>query len=207
MSLEFRPCTRDDSAVAIPLMFSAGPEAFRYVFSVEYQDQAFDFLHHAFLRGGGEFGYRGHLLAEEDGKPVALVGVWHPKENMTYTLDAVKQIFAYYGPAKGLIVVIRGLRFEKIVSPPRKGTLCLHNLGVARELRGKGIGGKVIDHFFELARKRGVDTISLDVAETNPRAKALYERMGFSVVRHNSGGQKNQYGSAVSHDYMEARVF
>ena len=33
---------------AIPLMFSAGPEAFRYVFSVKYKDQALDFLRYAF---------------------------------------------------------------------------------------------------------------------------------------------------------------
>lgn len=207
MTLEFRPCTHNDSAVAIPLMFSAGPEAFRYVFSVEYQDQATDFLHHAFVRGGGEFGYRGHLLSLEDGKPVALVGVWQPKDNLAYMLDALRKIVAYYGPVKGLRVLVRGLRFEKIVSPPRKGTLCLHNLGVAEELRGKGIGGKVVDHFFELARKRGVDTVCLDVAATNPGAKALYERMGFSVVQHNAGGQKNRYGVALSHDYMEARDF
>lgn len=206
MSLEFKPCTCDDSAAAIPLMFSAGPEAFRYVFSVDRQDEVIDFLHYAFQRGGGEFGYRDHLLAVEDGKPVALVGVWHPKDNVAYMLDALKKIIAYYGPAKGLRVLIRGLRFEKIVSPPRKSVLCLHNLSVAEELRGKGIGGKVIEHFFELARKRGIDTVCLDVAETNPGAKALYVRMGFSVVRHNTGGLENHYGSAASHDYMEAQV-
>ena len=187
-------------------MFSAGPEAFCYVFSVDYQDQAVDFLHHAFQRGGGEFGYNDHSLALEDGKPVALVGVWHPKDNMAYMLDALKKIVAYYGPIKGLRVLTRGLRFEKIVSPPKNNTLCLHNLGVAEGLRGTGIGSKAIEHFCELARKQGIETACLDVAGTNPRARALYERMGFSVVRHNAGGQKNRYGRAVSHDYMEAQI-
>ena len=207
MSLEFMPCTRDDSAVVIPLMFSAGPETFRYVFSVDYRDQVIDFLHYAFQQGGGEFGYRDHLLALEDGKLVALVGVWHPKDNMAYMFDALKKIIAYYGPVKGLRVLIRGLRLERIISPPRKDTLWLHNLGLAEELRGKGIGSKVIEHFFELTRKRGIATACLDVAETNSRAKTLYARMGFFAVRRNTGGLKNRYGSVVSHDYMEAQVY
>lgn len=91
MSLEIRPCTRDDSAVAIPLMFSAGPETFRCVFSVDCQDQVIDFLRYAFQQGGGEFGYRDHLLIWEGGKPVALVGVWHPHDNMAYTFDALQK--------------------------------------------------------------------------------------------------------------------
>lgn len=70
-------------------------------------------------------------------------------------------------------------------------------------MRGRGIGSKMIEHIFELARKRGIDSICLDVAEANSRAKALYARMGFVVVRHNVGGLKNQYGSVTGHDYMK----
>jgi len=53
------------------------------------------------------------------------------------------------------------------------------NLVVSANLRGKGIGSKIIEHSFELARKKGCKRVLLDVIFENPGAKKLYERIGF----------------------------
>mgnify|MGYP000250288741 CR=1 FL=1 len=203
MSIELRPCQASDVEQAIPLMFSAGPEAFRYVFSVNYKDQALDFLRYAFCQGDGEFGYKDHQLALDKGKVVALVGRRLGKDNSAYMLAAIKQIFGFYGFITGLRVIIRGLRFEQIVTPPKAGVACLHNLGVSEGQRGKGYGRQVIEKFIEQAKSKGVSLVSLDVAETNPRAKALYERLGFEVKSKKAGRLKNRYGRGVGHEYME----
>ena len=203
MPLIIRPCTAEDVDDIIPLMFSAGPDAYRFVFSVDSELQALDFLRASFIKGNGEFGYRDHFVAVDNDEIVALVGMRSAQDNLKYTLSAAGSIFKFYGLFNGLRVVSRGLRFERIVSPPHKGVVCLHNLGVKEGLRGKGYGRQLIDWFVQQAGEQNVRTVGLDVAETNPRAKALYLGLGFTVKRVTQGTLRNQYGRGVTHEYME----
>lgn len=184
-------------------MYSSGPAAYRYTFSVSHKLQVLDFLRDAFVKGDGEFGYRDHIVAVDEGEIVALVGMRSADDGSEYTLAVIKNIFGFYGLINGLRVIIRGLRFEKIVSPPRPGVLCLHNLGVKEGVRGKGYGRQLIAYFLEQAQRKNVDAVGLDVAETNPRAKALYLRLGFEVKGATMGRLSNKYGRGVSHEYME----
>jgi ribosomal protein S18 acetylase RimI-like enzyme len=203
MPLIIRPCTAEDVDDIIPLMYSSGPDAFRFVFSVHSELQVLDFLRACFVKGDGEFGYRDHSVAVDNDEIVALVGMRSAQDNLKYTLSAAGSIFKFHGLFNGLRVVSRGLRFERIVSPPRKGVLCLHNLGVKEGLRGKGYGRQLIAWFVQQAGKQNVKAVGLDVAETNPRAKALYLGLGFTVKSVTQGKLSNQYGRAVTHEYME----
>jgi ribosomal protein S18 acetylase RimI-like enzyme len=51
--------------------------------------------------------------------------------------------------------------------------------------------------------EQNVKAVGLDVAETNPRAKALYLGLGFTVKRVTQGKLSNKYGRGVTHEYME----
>lgn len=64
---------------------------------------------------------------------------------------------------------------------PKPGELCIEFLAVAPEARGKGVGGVLLTFAEQLARVRGHDRVTLEVVDSNPRAKALYERSGFRV--------------------------
>lgn len=50
---------------------------------------------------------------------------------------------------------------------------------VAAHARGRGVGTQLLEAICQIARARGYGEIRLDVADINPRAKALYEREGF----------------------------
>lgn len=54
---------------------------------------------------------------------------------------------------------------------------------VARDQRGRGIGGALVAALISQARDRGYPAIRLEVIDTNIRARALYERMGFAPWR------------------------
>ena len=206
MTLEYRSCQPSDVNEAIPLMYSAGPESFNYVFSVDYQEQAIDFLRYAFVKGEGEFGYNDHKVAIDNNTIVGLVGRRSSTQNLGYTFAAAKQIFGFYGLVNGLKVIFRGLRFEAIVAPPTKGRVCLHNLGVSPDSRGKGYGQKMIEHFIVNEKKDKTTHVCLDVAATNPRAKLLYQRLGFVVKQQRLGKLKNKYGRGVDHESMEIEL-
>ncbi|MFD3534992.1 GNAT family N-acetyltransferase [Streptomyces sp. NPDC058664] len=57
-----------------------------------------------------------------------------------------------------------------------------NGLDVRRELRGQGIGTALIHAAEGLARERGRAALGLGVARDNPRAAALYARLGYAPV-------------------------
>lgn len=57
--------------------------------------------------------------------------------------------------------------------------LVMDGIAVHSEARGKGIGSQLLTKVAQHAKEHDFNTVRLDVIDTNPRAKALYERMGF----------------------------
>lgn len=53
---------------------------------------------------------------------------------------------------------------------------------VTDNARGKGVGTALLNAICAEARSRGYAEVRLDVIDTNPRARALYEREGFVAV-------------------------
>ena len=72
--------------------------------------------------------------------------------------------------------------------------------GVVPEFRNKGIGYKMLTHFFALARHNAINRIILEVAEDNIPAFQLYQQLGFTIV----GQRKNYY--ARQNGYINAQV-
>jgi ribosomal protein S18 acetylase RimI-like enzyme len=90
-----------------------------------------------------------------------------------------------------------------VVRPPRPGVAVVAHLGVSPYERGRGIGRELILHLENVARERGFPRAGLDVAETNPRARALYERLGYTFGATHAGGLTRRYGRVVAHHYLE----
>jgi diamine N-acetyltransferase len=51
-----------------------------------------------------------------------------------------------------------------------------------QEFLGKGVGARLMDECFEIAKQTDCDTMWLGVWEYNPRAQRFYEKYGFHVV-------------------------
>ncbi len=62
-----------------------------------------------------------------------------------------------------------------------RGEIC--NLIVRENWRGKGIGTALIRQLIEIARQLGLREVEIGGAEANPRALALYRRLGFEDER------------------------
>lgn len=52
--------------------------------------------------------------------------------------------------------------------------------------RGQGLGSRLLNAIIEKARQAGFSAVRLEVVDTNPRAKKLYETFGFSTVETHS---------------------
>ena len=177
----FRAAAASDAERAVPLIYSSGPAAFDYVFSHERPGRALEFLEAAFRAGNGEFGWRNHVVALEDGAIVAVGAAWDGRATLAFTLAAAAQILRFYGPRAAIGVVARGLRIERVIRPPSSDEYYLAHLGVREELRGRGIGARLVRHLLAGADRQRHRRATLDVAVTYPRAEALYARHGFVV--------------------------
>lgn len=71
----------------------------------------------------------------------------------------------------------------------------LDGLCVAQEARGQGIGTALLHEVEAEAVRRGYAQVRLDVVDTNVRAQALYQRLGFHVDHaQNIGALRHVFG-------------
>lgn len=61
--------------------------------------------------------------------------------------------------------------------------LYVDGIAVIEEMRGSGIGSGLLELLEKIALKKCSRRISLEVIDTNPKAEALYRRLGFKVVK------------------------
>jgi ribosomal protein S18 acetylase RimI-like enzyme len=206
MPLTFRAAAPADVADAVPLIYSSGPTAFDYVFDIGNPGGSQEFLRFAFLKGGGEFGWQAHRVAEFGGRVVAAGAGFDGRTVLRFTIASALLILRFYGPIRAWGVMVRGLRTETIIQPPRAQEYYLCHVGVREALRGQGIGARFMRHLLE-----GLDTdrhrsATLDVAVTNPRAQLLYERLGFVVEGLRASRLQNSRGRVVDHYRMSRPV-
>jgi ribosomal protein S18 acetylase RimI-like enzyme len=201
MDIAFRPATPEDVEAAVPLIYSSGPAAFDFVFAQDRPNGAQDFLRHAFRQGGGEFGWRNHVAGVAEGRVVAIGAGWDGRQSIAFTLAAARQIFGFFGPIKAWGVIIRGLKVESVIRPAGAGEFYVGHLGVDPAMRSRGIGAKLVAHLLALAT--ACPKALLDVDAGNPRAQALYERLGFVVTATRVSKLHSRYDRVGDHRRME----
>lgn len=206
LQVQFRRAAPEDADAAVPLIYSSGPAAFDYVFVTREGGQASSFLRRCFVDGAGEFGWRNHWVGLLDERVVAVGAAYGADTQWPFMLSAVRQILGHYGLGQGAGVMWRGLRVESVIRPPAGDMHYLAHLAVAPELRGRGLGRALIEHLMGLAREAGRRRITLDVAASNPRAEALYQRSGFKVMSERKSQLANEHGRVPDHRRMERVV-
>lgn len=74
----------------------------------------------------------------------------------------------------------------RLIPPEPRFLLHIRNLYIEihRDWRGIGLGAAMIRHAARWAEAQGVELIALSVLDSNPRARALYSRLGFEITGH-----------------------
>jgi len=68
----------------------------------------------------------------------------------------------------------------------------------ALQRRGRGVGAALMEECFEESRRRGADTVWLQVWKQAPWAVGFYERMGFTAV----GSAPFYFGDQIGDDHI-----
>jgi ribosomal protein S18 acetylase RimI-like enzyme len=185
MNIHIRKAQPEDVRFVLPMIYSSGPHEFDYVFNVGNKTTQ-EYLLFAFRTRVGVHSHRVYLLATVDGQIRGISAFYTGRDNQRLGLGNVWNVLRFYGLQNTIRVAQRAAQLETILPPPAADAGYISQLGVKEEFRSCGIGTALIGHQIELTRNIGMRKCVLDVAITNPRAQALYERLGFKVVQENN---------------------
>jgi ribosomal protein S18 acetylase RimI-like enzyme len=115
------------------------------------------------------------LVAMEADRVIGLAGFHHDGRSLTGA-GGWSTLMSHLGLWGALRAAAGFALFER---SPQPGELLMDGICVASEARGRGVGTTLLRGIFDHAALVGVDHVRLDVIDTNPRARALYEREGF----------------------------
>ncbi len=96
-----------------------------------------------------------------------------------FSAAGVGDLFRHYG----LGAVWRIIPLALLDRRGAAGVLQMDGICVRADMRGCGVGTKLLRALFDHARANGYHGITLDVIDTNPRARALYETLGFKTTK------------------------
>ncbi len=166
-----RQARRSDSCAIARFIAMAEAEMARFLFGAEGVWEAVPFFEEFVLSPvENRYSLGNNLVAEIDGEPVGSV-VSFPADRQP-ELDSL--LLAAFNK--------RGMGLEKLFFEGEKGSYYLCAMGVAPSFRGRGVGAALMEAAMAKGRELGYDRVSLLVSGDNSRARALYERFGFSVI-------------------------
>jgi ribosomal protein S18 acetylase RimI-like enzyme len=94
------------------------------------------------------------------------------------------------------VIQANGVDVGFVMCVERDRVLELHTICIAPEHQGRGIGSQVTASVVARAAAAGQDVV-LAVLKTNPRAEALYRRLGFAVVGESEHHRRMKYAADV----------
>lgn len=117
------------------------------------------------------------FVAFDGETPIGIAGFSDKSGALTGGLQA-SDLVKRLGVIKGSIACLILSLFER---EPEKEELVMDGIVIDKDYRGQGIGSMLLDKIIEYAVNNGFKSVRLDVIDTNPRAKKLYESKGFTV--------------------------
>ncbi len=118
------------------------------------------------------------FVALLDGVVVGIVGFHYGDQQL---LDVkYSALVEKFGILRGSWRAILGLLLSR---SPEPGELLLDGIAVHADARGQGVGTRLFDAIFAFAKEANFTRIRLDVVNSNPRARQLYERLGFIATK------------------------
>lgn len=186
--LVLRAARASDAAACAPLVFASGEDEFEFFLGVPAA-QCISFLEHAFALSAGRFSWRRHEVAVDAlGQVVAVLAAHDGRRIRFDDPQIVWTLLRYFGVARAIPMLLRGLVLEAELPKPKGGQTLVAHCATRTDARSTGVFTALFLHMLHEneAGRRGLEMpereIVLDVLESNTRAAALYERLGFVEV-------------------------
>ncbi|TLV00497.1 GNAT family N-acetyltransferase [Dyadobacter luticola] len=174
-----------DSPAAVPLIILAMDQIALSFANVDKPEEAVPFFKSFFETEGNQYGYQNTLVFEEDAEIVGLI--------LGYDGGKLHEL------RQPVLKEIRKSQPDYTLSNETEaGEFYIDCLAVSQEHHGKGIAKKLIRALCDHAASLGYKKVGLIVDQVNPKARKLYEDVGFQVF-----GEKDFVGHRYDHMVRE----
>ena len=116
------------------------------------------------------------IYAVQGDQLVGFAGIQHGRQKLFKS--SLRPFIKHLGIIRGLFVAFVLSLFER---PHTDDELLMDGICVDKEMRGQGIGSLLLEAIYDFAKENDYKTIRLDVVDTNPKARKLYEKIGFEA--------------------------
>ncbi len=180
--MEIRRAKKNDIGAIAEMIYSSGPDIYDFIYKTNNKT-ALDFINYEFRSGRGFCGYNNVTFALKDGEVIATGCFYDGKVFNKLAAGSALNMVLFYGLFNFNAVLKRSLHAISVMKKPRKNELYLSNFGVAKTERSKGIGSTVAQLKIIEAKQNNYKKFILDVSVNNPKAEALYKRLGLNVTK------------------------
>jgi GNAT superfamily N-acetyltransferase len=180
--LTFRPATRDDAPFVSPLIYDIGRRDLDRLFTGLVAGLSpLDIVDRFYRAPGGMFSWRNTEIALCDSLPSGFITAYRTTSrngSSCWLARATGQL----GVHALLLLAWRGTSTVGTLQRHLPGSWYVAFVGVDPLQQSLGIGSSLLGRSIQTARASGCSCVELDVNVDNPRAQALYERLGFHVL-------------------------
>ncbi|MBY6083540.1 GNAT family N-acetyltransferase [Ruegeria arenilitoris] len=130
------------------------------------------------------------VARDADGRMLGLAGYKTCDGGLTQgRLADLARVYGWFGALWRCLVLSV---LERDLKP---GVFQMDGICVATEARGQGVGTLLLRAIKDEEQRLGMHEVQLDVIDTNPRARTLYEREGFQAIgQDHTGPFKHLFG-------------
>ena len=139
-----------------------------------------DIIATAYCHPDHDYSFQNVVFAERDVHIVGMALGYTAEQHRRSSDQPLKQAAGYPAVRRAVVGVLCAPLLRILDTLP-DGDFYLLSIGVDNELRGEGVGTRLIDSLEDRARASGSRRFSLDVSAKNEGARRLYERRGMAV--------------------------
>ncbi len=118
------------------------------------------------------------ISAFENGDLLGILAV--QEKNKSFVDISFDNIKSSYGLIKGMI---KAVLLSLFMYKPDDKEIHIECIAVAISARGMGIGTRLLNELFSQASDECIQKVTLEVINTNTKAKSLYEKLGFHIEK------------------------
>lgn len=176
-----RPGAAADAGAAVPLMMATMGAFATHLFGSGEAQRAAAVVGQLYCRPRNRFSGQYATVVEIAGRLAGILVSYPASEMPRLDLGMARHLFSIYGAGGFARFVGRALPLA-LVREAYPGEYFINSLATAPDLRGQGIGSRLLAWAEDKARAVGCAACALSVALDNQRARALYERQGYRLA-------------------------
>ena len=175
---EARP-NLEDGLVFAQLFNEASEGFFKSLLGIK----TFKILADAFVKSNNEYSFENVTIIEYKNKIAGMVSGYTLTEKQGFKKNILSE-FQKGAKLRIIVFSVVGMILSRFLGPQEKEDYYLQAIAVCSQMRGKGLGQRLMEQSREIAVKKGCKTLLLDVSSKNEQAIKSYNKFGMETHSH-----------------------